>query len=79
MNPVAWEQLLRVVEVLIIPFGLWMVKTLNSIQKEVTELKTVLIGVDGKNGIRSRVIYVERQVQRLAVKVGIKPEDGSDV
>ena len=67
MNPVAWEQLLKVVEVLIIPFGLYMVRVLTAIQKEVSDLKTVLIGIDGKNGIRSRMIRVERRVERLAV------------
>lgn len=68
MNPVAWEQLLRLVEILIIPFGIWVVKMLSMIQKEVSELKTVLIGIDGKNGIRSRVIRVERKVERLSLQ-----------
>ena len=67
MNTIAWEQLLRVIEVLIIPFGLWMLKLLTAIQKEVSDLKTVLIGIDGKNGIRSRVIRVERRVERLSI------------
>lgn len=67
MNTIAWEQLLRVIEVLIIPFGLWMLKLLTEIQKEVSDLKTVLIGIDGKNGIRSRVVRVERRVERLSI------------
>ena len=84
MNPVAWEQLLKVVEVLIIPFGLYMVRVLTTIQKEVSDLKTVLIGIDGKNGIRSRVIRMERKVERLALaqanRHGESPlEDDEDV
>jgi hypothetical protein len=67
MNPEAWEQLLKVVEILIIPFGLYMVRVLTMIQKEVSDLKTVLIGIDGKNGIRSRVIRMERRVEKLAL------------
>lgn len=84
MNLVAWEQLLKVVEVLIIPFGLYMVRVLTTIQKEVSDLKTVLIGIDGRNGIRSRVIRMERKVERLALaqanRYGESPlEDDEDV
>ena len=66
MNAEAWGNLVRVVEILIVPFVLWVVKTLTAIQREVSDLKTVLIGIDGKNGIRSRVIRVERRVERLS-------------
>ena len=68
MSTELWEQLVKLVEVLIIPFSVWLVKTLAAIQKETTELKTVLIGVDGKNGIRSRVIRIERKLENLPVK-----------
>lgn len=67
MNTDSWNQLLKIVEILIIPFGAYVIKTLAAIQKEIVELKTVLIGVDGRNGIRSRVIRVERKVERLSM------------
>ena len=79
MNADAWGQLVRVVEILIVPFVLWVVKTLTAIQREVSDLKTVLIGIDGKNGIRSRVIRVERRVERLsAAQAHRHGEDVSD-
>lgn len=79
MNADAWGQLVRVVEILIVPFVLWVVKTLTTIQREVSDLKTVLIGIDGKNGIRSRVIRVERRVERLsAAQAHRHGEDASD-
>lgn len=79
MNADAWGQLVRVVEILIVPFVLWVVKTLTAIQREVSDLKTVLIGIDGKNGIRSRVIRVERRVERLsAAQAHRHGEDASD-
>lgn len=79
MNADAWGQLVRVVEILVVPFVLWVVKTLTAIQREVSDLKTVLIGIDGKNGIRSRVIRVERRVERLsAAQVHRHGEDASD-
>lgn len=66
MNPETWQNLIKIIEVLVVPFGLYVIKTLTSIQREVSDLKTVLIGIDGKNGIRSRVIRMERRVERLS-------------
>lgn len=68
MTSDTWGQLLKLVEILVVPFALYVVKTLTTIQKEVSDLKTVLIGIDGKNGIRSRVIRMERKVERLALQ-----------
>ncbi len=66
MNQESWHNLFKIVEILIVPFALYIIKTLTSIQREVSDLKTVLIGIDGKNGIRSRVIRMERRVERLS-------------
>lgn len=66
MNAEAWQDVIRVIELLILPFTIYIVKTLTAIQREVSDLKTVLIGIDGKNGIRSRVIRMERRVERLS-------------
>jgi hypothetical protein len=61
-----WGDLYRIIELVLIPFGIYLVRTLTSVASELKELKTVLIGIDGKNGIRSRVIRVERRIERLA-------------
>lgn len=67
-----WEQFIKLLEITLLPFGVYIVKTLSSIQKEVSDLKTVLIGIDGKNGIRSRVVRIERRLD------GVKHQDGED-
>lgn len=66
MNAETWQNLIKILEILIVPFFLWVIKTLTTIQRELSDLKTVLIGIDGKNGIRSRVIRMERRVERLS-------------
>lgn len=66
MNQEAWHNLFKIIELLIVPFGIYIVKTLSNLLKDISDLKTVLIGIDGKNGIRSRVIRMERRIERLS-------------
>lgn len=56
-----------VVEVLVIPLGAYIVTTLKANSEELKVLRTVLIGVDGKNGMRSRMGRLEKKVERLAL------------
>jgi hypothetical protein len=61
-----WGEIYRLIELVLIPFGIYLVRMLTAVTSDLKELKTVLIGIDGKNGIRSRVIRVERRIERLA-------------
>lgn len=54
-----WDVLVKVIELLILPATLWLFRTLASLQAEVRSVKEALIGIDGKNGIRSRVERIE--------------------
>ena len=80
MNETQIEGLKNIVEFLILPFALYIVRKLDELSKKVNELSVVLIGVDGKNGIRSRVIRVERRIERLHIAKGIQlGEEDDDV
>lgn len=69
-----FEGIIKIVEVLIIPL-LWKIySTLTSINEkqalqsgEINTVKTILIGTDGKNGIRSRVRRLERRQEHTAL------------
>lgn len=63
-----WEVVKTVIEVAVIPFGLWIVNTLRLALEELRTLRTVLIGVDGKNGMRSRLRRLERRVEHLSLQ-----------
>lgn len=63
-----WELIKTVVEVAVIPFSLWIVNTLRLALEELRTLRTVLIGVDGKNGMRSRLRRLEKRVEALALQ-----------
>lgn len=61
------EVLVRVVELVLIPI-LWKVYTvLSTLSSEVQTLKIILVGSDGKNGIRSRVRRLEVRQERMAL------------
>lgn len=65
---VAWQDLIRIFEILLIPFAVWLVVTLNKILTQSKTTMQVLIGVEGGNG-RDGLIYriekLERSVHRL--------------
>lgn len=63
-----WEIAKTVIEVAVIPFSLWIVNTLRLALEELRTLRTVLIGVDGKNGMRSRLRRLERRVEHLSLQ-----------
>lgn len=78
MNPAQWEALIKIIELLVLPFAWYVVKTLNELTKKVNELGVVLIGVDGKNGLRSRVIRMERRIERLAIRYAKDHDEDDD-
>lgn len=65
---VEWQDLIRIFEVLLIPFAVWLVVTLNKILTQSKTTIQVLIGVEGGNG-RDGLIYriekLEKSVRRL--------------
>lgn len=63
-----WEIVKTVIEIAVIPFSLWIVNTLRLALEELRTLRTVLIGVDGKNGMRSRLRRLERRVEHLSLQ-----------
>ena len=64
-----FDALLKIVELLFIPFGVYVVRGLQAVVSEVRSVKEALIGVDGKNGIRSRVEKLETVVEDLRFAV----------
>lgn len=60
-----WEFLFKAVEFGIVPFIGYVIKKLSDISEELKALRTVLIGIDGKNGIRSRLIHLERKLEKV--------------
>ena len=56
-----WDVLIKTVELLVLPFCVYVLRTLSILQAEVRSVKEALIGIDGKNGIRSRVERIERR------------------
>lgn len=63
-----WEIIKTVIEIAVIPFGAWIVNNLRLALEELRTLRTVLIGVDGKNGMRSRLRRLERKVEHLTLQ-----------
>jgi|688.fasta_scaffold11762_17 hypothetical protein len=63
-----WEVVKTIIEVAVIPVGMWIVNTLRLALEELRTLRTVLIGVDGKNGMRSRLRRLERRVEQLSLQ-----------
>jgi hypothetical protein len=63
-----WDIIKTVIEIAVIPFGAWIVNNLRLALEELRTLRTVLIGVDGKNGMRSRLRRLERRVEHLTLQ-----------
>ena len=63
-----WDVIKTIIEIAIIPLGAWIVNTLRMALEELRTLRTVLIGVDGKNGMRSRLRRLERRVENLSLQ-----------
>jgi hypothetical protein len=63
-----WDIIKTVIEIAIIPLGAWIVNNLRLALEELRTLRTVLIGVDGKNGMRSRLRRLERRVENLSLQ-----------
>jgi hypothetical protein len=69
-----FEVLKWVVNTLIIPYGVYLVKRmdkqddkLNRLDKKVETMNTTLVGQDGENGLRSRFKEVERLLTELRI------------
>ena len=69
------DSLFKLVELVLLPFSWYVIKRLNTLgdllnelKNDTRELKTILIGTDGRNGIRSRVIRLERKVEHLTLR-----------
>ena len=58
----------KIIELLILPFAWYIIKKLEAVVSTAHDLRTILIGVDGRNGIRSRVMRLERKVSNLALQ-----------
>ena len=78
MTPELWDQMVKILELSVIPFAVWVTRTLNTLTSEIRSLKEALVGMDGRNGIRSKVEKLDTQVSwlvvRYAMKYGESPE-----
>lgn len=61
----AWALGKDVITIVVVPFCLYIVKELKEISKAMSELSTVLIGIGGKNGMRSRVARNESRIRGM--------------
>ncbi len=66
---ISWEVVKTIVQVLVIPFCVYLVnelkntnKRIDDFRQEFGEIKAILIGVGGKNGLRSRIRRIERKL-----------------
>jgi len=73
------DGIFKLVELLLVPFAWYVIKrldvlaeSLRAVSKDTSDLKTILIGVDGRNGIRSRVMRLERRVEALALSQAVR-------
>jgi hypothetical protein len=65
VNTEVLDFIFKAVELGLIPFVGYLIKKLSDISEEMKALRTVMIGIDGRNGIRSRLIRLERRLERL--------------
>jgi hypothetical protein len=80
------DSIFKLVELLLLPFSWYVVRRLDTLADSIStltqdtrELKTILIGTDGKNGIRSRVIRLERKVENLSLRQASRHNEEHDV
>jgi hypothetical protein len=63
------DTILRLVELLLIPILIRFNQKQEEQAKEINTIKTVLIGADGQNGMRSRVVMLERETKKTSLIV----------
>ena len=56
---------IKLIELGIVPFAAYVIKAIAKINSKVDTISTVLIGADGKNGMRSRFRRIENKVETL--------------
>ena len=61
----SFEAIKDIVQILVIPFCVYIVKEIATISQKLDKVETVLIGVDGKNGLRSRHRRLEIKVDEI--------------
>lgn len=76
-SPDSWDIALKFLEILLVPFVAYVIRALSNINEELRTLRTVLIGADGKNGLRSRFRRMENKVDRLALAQAARHEEAS--
>lgn len=54
-----------VIQILIIPFCIYVVTSLRKVEKKVDTVNQTLVGQDGKNGLLSRVRRLEKLMENL--------------
>ncbi len=71
-SPELWNQVKDILTVAIIPFCGYVVRQLNLIGQVARDTQVTLVGVDGKNGLRSRFGRLERRVESLVIAFAAK-------
>lgn len=61
------DTIIRLVELLLIPILIRFNQRQDAQGTELNTIKTVLIGADGENGIRSRVVALEKENKKLSL------------
>lgn len=72
MNLETFTFLSDVVKIIVVPMLAYILKKQTETSNEIQNLRTVLIGIDGKNGIRSRVMRVEAKLQNLSIAQALR-------
>lgn len=72
--PEAFQIIFELIKLAVLP-AIWYVtselkslnRTLDSLKQDTQKVETILIGADGKNGLRSRIRRLEIKVDHLAI------------
>jgi hypothetical protein len=61
---------ISLVEIIAIPLGAYVINKINQSSSKIDRIEAILIGVDGKNGLRSRIRRLEVKVDGLTIAQG---------
>lgn len=82
-----FDFIVKIFEIVIVPLVFSIYKDGRKQTEDIGTLKTILIGADGKNGIRSRVRRLERTAEKTNIQLALltgqinhheEEEDGDD-
>lgn len=68
--PSAIEAFVSFLEIIAVPVAMYVINKINQSSSKIDRIEAILIGVDGKNGLRSRIRRLEVKVDALTLAQG---------